>query len=194
MGVASEASNCSMCSMDASCVERDGNATCQCRPGFRGDGLNCTDVDECSDESEEDGPCDEYAECENLVGSYRCQCPKGWAGDGFTCSKAQSACLERSDTHLAQYKCRVGEEERGIEWRQHYFFDHESMKCSLVWYGDARCRAGAEGGKGGEGKSSLNIFSDMATCEEICERSGVLRRSGWFWGLWWDHPLMDINF
>ncbi len=54
-----------------------------CPRGFEGDGVNCTDVDECAADP---GPCDAHATCENTEGSFTCTCDAGYAGDGFTCA------------------------------------------------------------------------------------------------------------
>jgi hypothetical protein len=53
-----------------------------CDPGFVGDGVSCSDLDECQ---ESPGPCDAHADCTNLIGSYTCLCQPGWTGDGALC-------------------------------------------------------------------------------------------------------------
>ena len=71
------------CHDDAKCTNTDGSYTCQCRKGYRGDGVDqCVDIDECLDNSDH---CDQNARCINAPGSYRCECKDGFMGDGFTC-------------------------------------------------------------------------------------------------------------
>ena len=52
------------------CKETPGSYTCQCPPGYGGDGRGdsgCTDIDECALNTDS---CDPVAECENTPGSY----------------------------------------------------------------------------------------------------------------------------
>uniref|UniRef100_A0A8C3RBC9 Nidogen 2 n=1 Tax=Cyanoderma ruficeps TaxID=181631 RepID=A0A8C3RBC9_9PASS len=66
----------------ARCLSRgDGRATCECLPGYTGDGIHCSDVDECAE-----SPCHPAAICYNTPGSFSCRCRPGYAGDGFQCT------------------------------------------------------------------------------------------------------------
>ncbi|XP_072266268.1 uncharacterized protein [Pyxicephalus adspersus] len=56
-----------------------------CPAGFTGDGLHCTDYDECSTKN---NSCSEYAYCNNTIGSYNCTCKEGFIGDGRSCCGA----------------------------------------------------------------------------------------------------------
>ncbi|NXR68438.1 NID2 protein, partial [Rhadina sibilatrix] len=70
----------------ARCLSRgDGRATCECLPGYTGDGIHCSDVDECAE-----NPCHPAAVCYNTPGSFSCRCRPGYAGDGFQCTYAES--------------------------------------------------------------------------------------------------------
>jgi hypothetical protein len=40
-----ECSIANNCSAAATCIDLVGSFTCQCNPGYAGDGFNCTDVD-----------------------------------------------------------------------------------------------------------------------------------------------------
>uniref|UniRef100_A0A8U7NHW7 Nidogen 2 n=1 Tax=Corvus moneduloides TaxID=1196302 RepID=A0A8U7NHW7_CORMO len=63
----------------ARCLSRgDGRATCECLPGYTGDGIHCSDVDECAE-----SPCHPAATCYNTPGSFSCRCQPGYVGDGF---------------------------------------------------------------------------------------------------------------
>ncbi|XP_019645326.1 PREDICTED: uncharacterized protein LOC109486081 [Branchiostoma belcheri] len=70
----------------ATCTNTLGNFTCQCRPGYEGDGITCEDIDECRALS--DTNCDVHASCENQDGGYTCTCNLGYSstaaqGTGF---------------------------------------------------------------------------------------------------------------
>ncbi|XP_077470036.1 mucin-like protein [Stigmatopora argus] len=59
------------CHKDATCSSTKQNYTCTCKPGFWGNGLNCTDIDECAEMS----TCPNAKfECKNIPGSVECFC------------------------------------------------------------------------------------------------------------------------
>jgi hypothetical protein len=62
-------------------------ATCACPSGYKGDGVNCAEIDECA---KNNGGCSVNATCENAIGSFKCICKAGFAGDGKTCNLATS--------------------------------------------------------------------------------------------------------
>ncbi|KAI3366055.1 hypothetical protein L3Q82_009881 [Scortum barcoo] len=73
------------CDTTAQCIPLEGQAfRCQCATGYRGDGRNCYDVDECAEAL---SSCSAHAQCVNLPGSHRCQCQSGYefGFDGRTC-------------------------------------------------------------------------------------------------------------
>ncbi|XP_071476683.1 uncharacterized protein [Diadema antillarum] len=53
-----------------------------CPDGYRGDGIECTNVDECAENTFE---CNVNARCVDLPGTYMCECNPGFYGDGNTC-------------------------------------------------------------------------------------------------------------
>ncbi|XP_030856065.1 uncharacterized protein LOC105436405 isoform X4 [Strongylocentrotus purpuratus] len=57
--------------------------TCEnCPPGYRGDGVECNDIDECAENLYE---CHPFAMCFNLPGAFECVCMDGHHGNGKTC-------------------------------------------------------------------------------------------------------------
>ena len=86
--------------MNAYCSNRDGFYVCDCKPGFFGDGFNCSDIDEClvdenvpslilnhqNDTSGIRNDCHSDATCINMIGFYDCDCNTGFFGNGFNCS------------------------------------------------------------------------------------------------------------
>ncbi|KAM9334126.1 nidogen-2 [Symphorus nematophorus] len=73
------------CDTTAQCIPLEGQAfQCQCATGYRGDGRNCYDIDECAEGLTS---CGAHAQCMNLPGSHRCQCQRGYelGFDGRTC-------------------------------------------------------------------------------------------------------------
>jgi len=81
------------CGADAVCTELDGEATCACSSGYEGDGLTCTDVDECVGGTH---GCDPLATCVNAEGTFTCECPEGYGGDGTACADVDE-CAEGTD-------------------------------------------------------------------------------------------------
>jgi len=77
--------SCDDCSADATCDSSGPAIVCNCNDGFTGDGVTCTDVDECATDN---GGCSDLATCHNQPGSRTCTCNPGNVGDGLTCTPA----------------------------------------------------------------------------------------------------------
>lgn len=70
---------CDQCDANALC---DQNGMCSCKTGFEGNGLSCTDIDECGTGKDN---CSADATCTNTDGGFTCDCKDGYDGDGFDC-------------------------------------------------------------------------------------------------------------
>jgi len=88
--------SCGTCGSDSFC---NGGA-CVCRQGYTGNGIECADVDECTEKSDE---CDANAFCANTAGSFACSCNAGFTGDGLTCTSTHEC---RNDEEcVGEQKC-----------------------------------------------------------------------------------------
>ncbi|XP_078662329.1 uncharacterized protein LOC144906165 isoform X2 [Branchiostoma floridae x Branchiostoma belcheri] len=70
-----------MCDGNATCTNTEGSYTCACNDGYRGDGMNCTDINECKEMHN----CHPMATCHNVPGSFHCDCNEGQKGNGTFC-------------------------------------------------------------------------------------------------------------
>ena len=99
----------------ATCTNIDHSFTCDCKFGFTGDGVSCSDVDECGmientdDANANDCPLD--STCNNNDGSYSCECNIGFEPNGDLCEDINECdtmpCDENAactDTH-GSYEC-----------------------------------------------------------------------------------------
>ncbi|KAI6227549.1 putative cubilin [Aphelenchoides fujianensis] len=77
------------CFPGSSCLNLPGSFQCGfCPSGYIGNGVQCTDIDECAHSSTNECSEDPLVECINTKGGYRCgQCPAGYTGDGRMCTK-----------------------------------------------------------------------------------------------------------
>ena len=72
------------CDSNAVCIDTASSFTCACNPGFSGDGVSCSDIDECNDPGYTNN-CDTNAACINTPGSFTCTCGAAFYGDGVIC-------------------------------------------------------------------------------------------------------------
>jgi alpha-tubulin suppressor-like RCC1 family protein len=71
--------NADNCSAVSTCSNTHGGFTCSCNDGYSGDGVTCSDVDECS--AGNVATCGGHGTCINLAGTYTCSCAQGYAFD-----------------------------------------------------------------------------------------------------------------
>ena len=72
------------CDTNASCTDDDGSFSCVCNAGYDGDGVECTNIDECADPALNN--CSDNATCTDADGSFSCVCNAGYDGDGVECT------------------------------------------------------------------------------------------------------------
>ncbi|TSK13306.1 Stabilin-2 [Bagarius yarrelli] len=84
-----------ICHIHANCIlEQAGEQTCVCKPGYMGDGFQCTHEDPCT--WSPNGGCSDNARCVQLgKGRHKCECLTGWKEDGDECQPVNN-CLEPS--------------------------------------------------------------------------------------------------
>ncbi|WP_224367431.1 FG-GAP-like repeat-containing protein [Hyalangium versicolor] len=63
------------CNENATCTNTVGSFTCACNAGYEGDGVTCTNIDECAA-----NPCLNGGTCTDGVNSYTCACAPGFSG------------------------------------------------------------------------------------------------------------------
>ncbi|KAK9804303.1 hypothetical protein WJX72_005862 [[Myrmecia] bisecta] len=112
-----DASSCWSSEGVSACVDTFRGHVCQCPAGWRGDGTNCEDIDECAEGS---SGCDQI--CVNEPGSFHCECKDGFtlfggsrgvAGFCFPkdrCLEDNGGCEELCSSHNgeASCSCRAG--------------------------------------------------------------------------------------
>lgn len=78
------------CHYNATCNNIPGSFECNCLSGYRGDGSNCTDVDECTENIDN---CHMRASCTNTYGGFSCSCEEGYIGNGTYCESEHKSTL-----------------------------------------------------------------------------------------------------
>ncbi|WP_434041805.1 MULTISPECIES: LamG-like jellyroll fold domain-containing protein [Sorangium] len=78
-GTCTDVNECALgtdnCDANAACTNTPGSFTCACNAGYEGDGVTCTNSDECAE-----SPCQNGGTCTDGIDSYTCQCPAGFTG------------------------------------------------------------------------------------------------------------------
>ncbi len=98
------------CSSNAQCADASGQAICSCRSGFSGDGITCTDIDECQTNNGGCGDATRWT-CSNNMGAAptctdvdECQTNNGGCGDAtrWSCSNTIGAAPTCADIDECQ--------------------------------------------------------------------------------------------
>eukprot|EP00961_Rhodomonas_salina_P301774 3940603-Rhodomonas_salina.2 len=71
------------CDDNATCTNELGSFVCACNAGYSGNGVTCTDKDECDLGTDN---CHDNAACSNEPGMFECSCLSGYSGNGVTCT------------------------------------------------------------------------------------------------------------
>ncbi len=79
-----------------------GSFTCACKPGFNGNGVTCTDIDECAASTDN---CSDNATCTNVPGSFTCACKPGFNGNGVTCNDVNECASPATNNCDANAAC-----------------------------------------------------------------------------------------
>ena len=104
------------CSPDAHCITNSDSFSCSCKEGFSGDGLTCTDIDECGGSHNN---CGSHAQCMNSPGSCFCACLTGYTGNGISECVDIDECLDNSvscpknsvcSNTIGSYNCKCKEQ------------------------------------------------------------------------------------
>ncbi|KAG7512990.1 fibrillin-1-like isoform X1 [Solea senegalensis] len=85
------------CHAQAECLKSRENFTCECRMGYQGDGLLCSDIDECLSGLHS---CHSKATCNNTLGSYSCFCTSGYVGNGNDCQDIDECQKDNGGCHV----------------------------------------------------------------------------------------------
>eukprot|EP00933_Yihiella_yeosuensis_P081015 TRINITY_DN94549_c0_g1_i1.p1 TRINITY_DN94549_c0_g1~~TRINITY_DN94549_c0_g1_i1.p1 ORF type:complete len:1127 (+),score=189.67 TRINITY_DN94549_c0_g1_i1:122-3502(+) len=94
--------NYTLCAREATCKNTIGSFQCKCKPGYYGDGLACSNVDECKSHLH---ACDEKAFCTDTQGSYTCKCQTGYQS-----VKSGSICSSNKKFEVGQHLMQ------GVRW------------------------------------------------------------------------------
>ncbi|WP_441292514.1 FG-GAP-like repeat-containing protein [Sorangium sp. KYC3313] len=90
-GTCTDVNECALgtdsCDANATCIDASGSFTCACDAGYSGDGVTCTNIDECAE-----SPCQNGGTCIDGINSYTCACLPGFTGDN--CETAIDECAE----------------------------------------------------------------------------------------------------
>uniref|UniRef100_A0A672P9U2 Nidogen 2 n=1 Tax=Sinocyclocheilus grahami TaxID=75366 RepID=A0A672P9U2_SINGR len=123
------------CDTTAQCVPGEGQLfSCQCATGYRGDGHNCYDVDECAEGL---SSCGAHSYCVNLPGSHRCQCESGFefGFDGRTCQDVDECRDQPCHTQAlcsnspGSFQCQCQPGYHGDGFQCHLHNGHPKTQC-----------------------------------------------------------------
>uniref|UniRef100_A0A0G4FTX7 Uncharacterized protein n=1 Tax=Chromera velia CCMP2878 TaxID=1169474 RepID=A0A0G4FTX7_9ALVE len=84
------------CHANAACLDTFFSFTCACNGGFSGDGIVCTNINECSTGAHN---CHSNATCTDQVPYFGCACNGGFSGDGVTCANIDECSTGAHNCH-----------------------------------------------------------------------------------------------
>ena len=178
------------CHSNATCFNTDGSFYCECKSGFTGNGLNCSDVNECFLGT---GNCTHNSYCVNTVGSYICACLEGFhrnntllCDDLDEClSSDLNKCHPRASCHnyIGAYNCSCiqGYSGNGFtcsdinECRENSSLCGEHASCYNT-LGSYRCKC--DPGWKGDGQNCTNVDECALRVDKCIENSYCIDNQG----------------
>ncbi|KAF1372639.1 hypothetical protein PFLUV_G00268000 [Perca fluviatilis] len=163
------------CHIDALCQNTPKSYNCICKPGYKGDGRQCEDMDEC--ENDYNGGC--VHECINIPGNYRCTCYDGFmlAHDGHNCQDVDECvdnnggCQQVCVNTMGSYECQCTDS-FFLSDNQHTCIHRsdDGMNCMNKDHGCAHiCReAPGKGGVSCECRPGFELAKDHKDCTLTC--------------------------
>jgi len=79
------------CDVNATCTDEQPGFSCECNPGFEGDGVICTEIDDC-----DPNPCQNGGACTDQGTTFSCEC-SGTGFEGDTCELDLNECTLGTD-------------------------------------------------------------------------------------------------
>uniref|UniRef100_A0A6Q2YLR2 Signal peptide, CUB and EGF-like domain-containing protein 2 n=1 Tax=Esox lucius TaxID=8010 RepID=A0A6Q2YLR2_ESOLU len=162
------------CHIDALCQNTPKSFKCICKPGYKGDGKQCEDMDEC--ENDYNGGC--VHECINIPGNYRCTCYDGFmlAHDGHNCLDVDE-CLDNNGgcqqvcvNTMGSYEC-LCTQGFFLSDNQHTCIHRsdDGMNCMNKDHGCAHiCRETPKGGVACECRPGFELAKNQRDCTLTC--------------------------
>ncbi|XP_040844890.1 signal peptide, CUB and EGF-like domain-containing protein 2 isoform X1 [Ochotona curzoniae] len=162
------------CHADALCQNTPTSYKCSCKPGYRGEGRHCQDIDEC--ENELNGGC--VHDCLNIPGNYRCICFDGFmlAHDGHNCLDVDE-CLENNGgcqhtcvNVLGSYEC-LCKEGFFLSDNQHTCIhrSEEGLSCMNKDHGCSHiCKEAPRGSVACECRPGFELAKNQRDCVLTC--------------------------
>ncbi|KAM6987101.1 signal peptide, CUB and EGF-like domain-containing protein 1 isoform 1-T1 [Aplochiton taeniatus] len=162
------------CHIDALCQNTPTSFKCICKPGYKGDGKQCEDMDEC--ENDYNGGC--VHECINIPGNYRCTCYDGFmlAHDGHNCMDVDECvdnnggCQQVCVNTMGSYEC-LCKEGFFLSDNQHTCIHRsdDGMNCMNKEHGCAHiCRETPKGGVACECRPGFELAKNQRDCTLTC--------------------------
>lgn len=101
------------CSVHSTCTNTKGSFLCSCNHGFKGDGINCQDIQECL----QTHTCEKDYICHESPGSFYCECREGYFERNVT--TGHSKCI----AHCKLYGCTSSTEFNHVHGENAYCSD-----------------------------------------------------------------------